>query len=502
MNSFETCLKSLDASWEGPLMNARDLVDDTREVKDGDFFVLRQGANPLRPEQEKMLCENAAKAGAVAIIGNPSIPVTLPLIRLENVHTRLGMLAEAFYGAPSKEMKVIAVTGTNGKTTTTYLIESLASAMGLKVGVLGTISYRYPGFEEPAPNTTPGTLRLYRLMRAMANAKCDLVAMEVSSHGIVQGRIDGLLFDAAIWNNLGTDHLDFHKTREAYGLAKRRLFDHDLVRSFRAGKSPVAIPNARDPEVMALIQSANPDAWGGRVISFSTGPESANLQFTNIHWENDAWQLEIRDENQKIYPSSLPLIGAYNLDNAAGAVSAMHALDYSLDRIAQALSHVQQIPGRMERITCPNATPHPTMIVDFAHTPEAFENALKAARKCVPNGGRLIAVFGAGGDRDPSKRPLMGAAVADFADASFVTSDNPRTEDPRQIIDQILTGMSANHTHFVQPDRKNAILEAFAFANDRDVILILGKGHENYQIIGTEKHHFDDREICRECLRR
>ncbi len=518
------------------------LSDDTRELSVGDIFVLRQGASPLGAEVASRLCAEARAAGARAIIGDAELcaGAGLPVLGLANVHEHLGELARGFWGDPSGEMKVVAVTGTNGKTTTTYLIESVARVMGLKVGVLGTISHRYPGYEECAVNTTPGTLKLQRLLRAMADAGCDLVAMEVSSHGIMQGRIDGISFDVAVWNNLGTDHLDFHKTREAYGLAKRRLFDTHLVRSFAAGKLPVAVGNASDVDVMRYLREALPESWGGRMATFALGRragsavdgnsienaniENANIEDSNIEnaniekaniersavadadvaidsyvWAGDRWTFKVKTA-EGVFDGGLPLAGVYNLLNAAGAVTALVSLGYDVSRVVGALGDVAQIPGRMERVNR-----RPLVVVDFAHTPEALKNALMAARECVLAGGRLISVFGAGGDRDASKRPMMGRISQSQADVSIVTSDNPRTEKPEDIIEQIVAGMKpqggeaggALHHYIVEVDRAKAIERALEMAKPLDVVVIAGKGHEDYQIVGTEKRHFDDREVVR-----
>ena len=508
------------------------LSDDTRELSVGDIFVLRQGASPLGAEVASRLCAEARAAGARAIIGDAELcaGAGLPVLGLANVHEHLGELARGFWGDPSGEMKVVAVTGTNGKTTTTYLIESVARVMGLKVGVLGTISHRYPGYEECAVNTTPGTLKLQRLLRAMADAGCDLVAMEVSSHGIMQGRIDGISFDVAVWNNLGTDHLDFHKTREAYGLAKRRLFDTHLVRSFAAGKLPVAVGNASDDDVMRYLREARPESWGGRMATFALGRragsavdgnsiENANIEDSNIEnaniersavadadvaidsyvWAGDRWTFKVKTA-EGVFDGGLPLAGVYNLLNAAGAVTALVSLGYDVSRVVGALGDVAQIPGRMERVNR-----RPLVVVDFAHTPEALKNALMAARECVLAGGRLISVFGAGGDRDASKRPMMGRISQSQADVSIVTSDNPRTEKPEDIIEQIVAGMKpqggeaggALHHYIVEVDRAKAIERALEMAKPLDVVVIAGKGHEDYQIVGTEKRHFDDMEVVR-----
>ena len=503
MNSkrFEECLIKLGAVWETKLPEAQRLVDDTREIRKGDIYVLRQGAQPLSHSQAESLIKQAEQSGVTAIILDPEFKemvVACAEIILPNPHLHLGDLAEAFYGNPSTQMKMIAVTGTNGKTTTTYLIESLAKTMGVKVGVLGTISYRYPGYEEASVNTTPGTLKLYRLLSEMQNAGCELVAMEVSSHGIVQGRIDGVYFDAAIWNNLGTDHLDFHHTRESYALAKQRLFHHYLVESYRHHKNPVAIGNIDDREVMDHILSANPESWGGKFQTFSGfGNQNADIFIRDIVWQNGSYGFEIVDKKtNNCVQTKLPLIGPYNLYNCAGAVAALVSLGYSLERLGEFLPLIAQIPGRMEGIH----VIHPTVIVDFAHTPEALEKALDAARSCVSGYGKLVVVFGAGGDRDPGKRPMMGAAAFKKADKIYVTSDNPRTEDPKIIIDQVMEGITDKSNTIAIVDRKLAIEQALRDSGKEDLVLIAGKGHEDYQILGTQKVHFDDREVVRNYL--
>ena len=287
---------------------------------------------------------------------------------------------------------------------------------------------------------------------------------------------------------------DFHKTREAYALAKQRLFDHYLVQSHRAGKNPIAVANADDDEVVAHIRAARPENWGGRVCSFSLAGKQADIELIPQNWKDEAWQIEIIDHTRGNHcHTSLPLVGAYNVANAAGAMTAMMGLGYSLEELAEALSKIEQIPGRMQRIST-----KPTVIVDFAHTPEALENALMAARSCVPEGGHLCVVFGAGGDRDPSKRPMMGGIVAKMSDRCFVTSDNPRTEDPLSIIHGILEGMPQSGAVVSDVDRASAIRKAILTADEKDVIVVAGKGHEDYQILGKMKIHFDDCEICRQ----
>ena len=469
------------------------IVDDTREVRPGDIYVLRQGAVPLTQTQALDLTQKAVQAGAFEIYADPAFDLSpgVPVRPVLAPHLHLRDIAESFYGRPPRSMKLVAVTGTNGKTTTTYLIESLARRLGLRTGVIGTISYRYPGYEENSLNTTPGTLKLYRLLHDMAAAGCELVAMEVSSHGIVQGRIDGLCFDAAVWTNLGTDHLDFHHTREAYARAKQRLFGHHLALSHDAGKSPVAVVNADDREVMAHVSDADPAKWGGAVRTFSIKGQPADLRIGRREWTNHTWRLNMTLDGHA-YDVEFPLVGEFNLANMASAVAALQAVGCPPERLVQAIPQAGQVPGRME---CVHRDP--LVIVDFAHTPEALENALLTARQCTRASGKLGVVFGAGGDRDPSKRRVMGEIASKHADFIVVTSDNPRTEDPGKILDEITKGIPKDCPHEVYLDRTEAIHRALAMARAQDTVLIAGKGHEDYQILGTTKIHFDDREVVR-----
>lgn len=489
---FAKVLSNLGAAWKGDLPDARFLVDDSREVGSGDYFVLRDGTSVMTPERAQSLADQAVSNGASAIISHivVSVPENIPLIRLEQTREHLLELAQGFYGAIPNELRLIAVTGTNGKTTTTYLIESIAQQLGLRVGVLGTISHRYPGYCEASENTTPGTLKLYKLLHGMVEAHCELVVMEVSSHAICQDRIAGLLYDVAIWNNLGIDHLDYHKTREAYGLAKQRLFKHYLAQSYKLGKHPVAIANATDQDVMRLITEACPDAWGGKLMTFSTNTQTrANIEIAIDTWKNHAWQGALITSDGSINVS-IPLVGRYNVENAAAACAALLALGYPFNDVAHALSNIAQIPGRMQIVRASA----PRVIVDFAHTPEALKSALQATRETMSD-GQLWVVFGCGGDRDASKRPIMAAYAQENADVVVVTSDNPRTEDPNQIIQNILSGLDMSKRVFVEPDRRLAIQLALKHAvGSHDIVLIAGKGHEDYQILGTVKTHFSDAE--------
>ncbi len=489
--NFEQALTSLGAQWTGNLPAARFIVDDSREVGAGDYFVLRDGTTVMTPSRAQQLADQAVQQGAVAVISHidVALPKNVTLIRLANTRDHLLALAQAFYGPIPASLKLIAVTGTNGKTTTTYLIESIAKQMGLKAGVLGTISHRYPGYCEVSENTTPGTLKLYKLLNGMVEAHCDLVAMEVSSHAIVQNRIAGLMFDVAVWNNLGVDHLDYHKTREAYGEAKQQLFKKHLALSFAAGKQPCAIANATDMDVMRFIQTADPTNWGGKVMTFSADPAiSGDVQLDCAAWRGQAWQGQLK-VGTGVWAAALPLVGRYNLANAAGACAALIALGFDAARVSDALARVDQVPGRMQVVR----DHAPRVIVDFAHTPEALQNALIATRETMTE-GQLTVVFGCGGDRDPSKRPMMAKYAQDNADNVVVTSDNPRTEDPLAIIQDVVAGLDMAKNVVVEPDRRVAIAKALDATRDcaHDVVVIAGKGHEDYQILGTTKTHFSD----------
>ena len=488
--TFQMLLSSLGATLSCALPDARFLIDDSREAGVGDYFVIRDGTTVMTVERAQQLANEAVAAGVTAIISHLklSVPEHICFIYLEDTRHRLLELAQGFYGPIPDHLRLVAVTGTNGKTPTTYLVESIAQQMGLRVGVLGTISHRYPGYFENSENTTPGTLKLYKLLHGMVEAQCDLVVMEVSSHAICQDRIAGLKYDVAVWNNLGVDHLDYHKTREAYGHAKQQLFSKYLALSKKGGKHPVAIVNAMDADVMRLVNEANPQTWGGKCLTFSTDETvHADVMVVTSGWHDHAWRanLNLSAVSKEI---RIPLVGRYNIANVAAACAALYALGYEIAHISHAISHVSQVPGRMQVVR----EAAPRVIVDFAHTPEALDSAIKATRETMTD-GTLWVVFGCGGDRDASKRPLMARYAQEGADKVVVTSDNPRTEDPEAIIRNILEGVNLSSQIYVESDRRRAIHLALEKATgNHDVVLIAGKGHEDYQIIGTTKTHFSD----------
>ena len=424
----------------------------------------------------------------------PAAPQPLSLVLLKDTRQALAQLTELAYGRPSDELKVIGITGTNGKTTTSYLLESLGTSLGKKVGVLGTVSHRYPGYEEPSINTTPGVVRLKRLLRQMVDAGVDWVVMEVSSHGLEQGRLAGVSFDIGAWTNLSPDHLDFHGTMEQYSAAKAKLFNTLLPRS---QKRTAALFNGQSEAIGRALDFASAP-WGETLwfgLDEAPLPKGRQLRARGIRESRTGWRGELVLDDQ-IAAFELPLVGRYNVENALVAVGIAAELGAPLSAIATALKDIAQVPGRMERVVAPQG---PRVIVDYAHSPEALAVALDALRASTQ--GQLRVVFGAGGDRDRLKRPLMGEAAAKAADWLYLTTDNPRGEAPAAIAAEVRAGIPNDVGSLViELDRAAAIQRAIGEAKADDTLLIAGKGHENYQVLAHETIHFDDREVARSAL--
>jgi UDP-N-acetylmuramyl-tripeptide synthetase len=411
-------------------------------------------------------------------------------VRVASAARALGRIAANRYGRPADALTLVGVTGTNGKTTTTFLVEALLRANGGEPGVIGTVTYRFAGQSRPAPFTTPTPLELHATLAEMRAAGCRAAVMECSSHALALDRLEGVAYRVAAFTNLTQDHLDFHGTMEAYRDAKARLFAEHVA----DGGASVVLIDHEYGEFMA-------QAARGRVIrvsAYADGP-AADVHLTragesvsgiDAEWRTPAGEVRVRS----------PLIGRFNVENLSVAVGIGVALGLEPAAIGAALSSVRGVPGRLERVGAAN------VFVDYAHTPDALERVMAALRPLTR--GRLIVVFGCGGDRDRTKRPKMGRAVARDADLAIVTSDNPRTEEPHTIIDMILEGVrqepsppvppaelpTARRGHFPIVDRREAIRVALGAARPGDVVLIAGKGHEDYQIVGKTKHHFDDRE--------
>ncbi len=419
----------------------------------------------------------AVARGAVAVVVARdrlvAVPAGVVLAAVDDPREALGVLAAAAYGGEGYP-RLVGITGTNGKTTTSYLVEAILRAAGKRVGVLGTVACRWPGQSLPAAMTTPDTLTLHHLLGQMQQAGVDTAVLEVSSHALHQHRLAGLMVEVGVFTNLSQDHLDYHQTMEEYFAAKARLFLHPQHRCQQA-----AI-NADDPWGQRLLAS-RPEA-----LSFGLRSEAA-MRGRVVHMDLSGMRLEMQWGGTRWEVTS-PLVGAYNAENLLAAQAAGLLLGLSPEDFPAALAKAQGAPGRLERV------PHPRgvhVFVDYAHTPDALDKVC-ATLRTVSGEGRLIVVFGCGGDRDASKRPRMGEAVARHADVAVVTSDNPRSEDPQAIINAIMPGLAAAPRVLREADRRVAIGLALAEARPGDAVLIAGKGHETVQIVGQERLPFSD----------
>jgi UDP-N-acetylmuramoyl-L-alanyl-D-glutamate--2,6-diaminopimelate ligase len=421
-----------------------------------------------------------AASGAVAAIVERAVPdAGIPQIVVRDGRRAAASAAELVFGDPQQQLTITGVTGTNGKTTTVWMLRHLLSATqpSASLGTLGVILETGDPLEGSESLTTPGPVQLARTLRLLVDRGVKAVAMEVSSHALDQGRVSSLRFDAAVFTNLTRDHLDYHGTLENYLGAKR-----SLVRLLRA--DGCAVINADDAAWTELGGDAP------RAITFGMS-EDAEVRCTGLRLSGTGSRFTMRMGGNGV-DVELPLLGDFNVHNALGAACACYAIGYEVDQIVRSLATIPQVPGRLERIS---DVPFP-VLRDYAHTPDALERVLATLRPLTS--GRIIVVFGAGGDRDRGKRPLMGAVAQHGADIAIVTSDNPRTEDPDAIIDEITAGMKTGYTRIT--DRREAIAHALSIASPADIVLLAGKGHETYQIIGSEKHSFDEREIVRRLL--
>ena len=400
----------------------------------------------------------------------------------------MARLASRFYGNPSEAFSLVGVTGTNGKTTTTFLVNHIAQVLGNKTGLIGTVGIEIDGEHRPSSHTTPESPDLQKIFAMMRDEGCGVVSMEVSSHALDLERTWATKFAVTTFTNLTQDHLDYHKTFEAYFAAKARLFSKDYP-----AKRVINIDSTWGKELLKR-SSTNED------IIITTGFDpSAQIHPIDVEYGAASTRvvLSVRGSQMEV---TYPLVGRFNVENVMTAFGTALQLGYSASAIVEALRDVPAVPGRLQRVVAEHDGGI-SIYVDYAHTPDALEKAI-ASVSALETEGKTIVVFGCGGDRDSGKRPIMGRAAL-AADYAVVTSDNPRTEDPNAIIEDIVAGMGEGTDHFeVVPDRRDAIARAIAVANPGDAILIAGKGHEDYQIIGTEKHHFDDREVAAEELKK
>ncbi len=434
---------------------------------------------------------SAIASGAIAAIVSPQAVQKNPpndeavVISANDMTKACAEIAAAFYAYPGQKLKLIGVTGTNGKTTTTHLIEFFLKKAQLSTALMGTLYTRWPGFEQTATHTTPFAVELQQQLAQAVNSGCEFAVMEVSSHALAQGRVLGCPFEVGVFSNLTQDHLDYHSDMEDYFAAKALLFSPNYLK----GR---AIINADDAYGQRLIKALSPE----KVWSYSVNDSSADLWMSDLSYGSHGVSGTLHTPEGEVTFSS-PLVGQYNLENLLAAVGAVLHLGLDLQLIANNIPEFPGVPGRMERVQI-SPDQDISVIVDYAHTPDSLENLLKAARPFIL--GRMICVFGCGGDRDRTKRPKMGKIAAELADLAVVTSENPRTEDPQRILDDILTGIPDTVQPLVIGDRATAIRTAILQAQPGDGVLLAGKGHEDYQILGTEKIHFDDREQARDAL--
>jgi UDP-N-acetylmuramoyl-L-alanyl-D-glutamate--2,6-diaminopimelate ligase len=459
----------------GRTVTIADLAYDTRAVSSGALFFCVRGE---RVDGHDLAWE-AIERGAIALVVERILDVDVPQLVVLSTRESMAVAADVFFGEPTKELELAGVTGTNGKTTTAFLLQAILDAAGRKPGLVGTVEWQVGGARRPAPFTTPEAIDLQRLFREMLDAGDRSAAVEASSHGAALRRLDRVRFDALVFTNLSQDHLDLHGSMEEYYDAKRRLF---------TGPAP--------PPAAVNVG----DAWGRRLAADLEDLHRAPLVTFALDEEAEVRpeNLEIRVGGSSFRAAGVEvetrLRGRFNVENVLGAVAAGLLLDVDEDAIADGIASVSGVPGRFEPIE--EGQPF-SVLVDYAHTPDSLANALSAARDLGP--GRVIVVFGAGGDRDRGKRPLMGKVAADLADVTIVTSDNPRSEEPLAIIQDVLQGTGLEVE--IDPDRRSAIARAVSIAEEGDVVVIAGKGHEQGQDVGGVVTPFDDGDVAREALR-
>lgn len=467
-------------------------------MKSGSIFVAIKGEH----YDGHQFVRQAQQQGAVGVVveegfetqdppvgGNSSV-----LIRVKNSRKALGLLAAKLFGMPSACLHMVGVTGTNGKTTVTHLAKSLLEVQGHRVGLLGTVGYVFGTEHRVASHTTPAPVELQDMLNAMVNAGVDVAVMEVSSHALALDRVAGCEFDIVVFTNLTQDHLDFHHTLDDYFQAKLRLFT-EYVDSSQKNRPKRALVNADDERAPLILQHCSIPTWTYGIHA------QADIRAESVRLSMEGTGFLVNSPQGRLTINS-QLVGEHNVSNMLAAIGIGLEMGMTVSMIEQAVQSVANVPGRFERI---NEGQPFTVVVDYAHTEDALYRLLRAAQAISK--GRIITVFGCGGDRDPGKRPKMGQVAARHSDVVIVTSDNPRTENPQKILTQIEQGIQSllpeeRCPYQIITDRAEAIHAGVSEANDGDLLLIAGKGHEDYQILGTQKFHFDDREEARKAIHR
>ncbi len=464
-----------------------DLIIDSREVQQGDVFVAIKG----HALDGGIFVEQAIIQGAVLVIADsrcvlPELDFSVPVIILHELNTKLAHISAEFYGRASEDLTLVGVTGTNGKSTITSMIANLASQCGQSASVIGTLGWGKTDNLTPLANTTPSNVQLQKMLRSLADDKNDLVAMEVSSHGLIQSRVNECQFSAAVFSNLSRDHLDYHGDMKAYADAKLKLFTQC--------DPALSVINIDDKVGKLWVEEHD----FNRLIVFGKGREAFNnsqyVLFDEIKYSANGISANFHTSwgNAVV---KCALFGEFNLYNLAASLAVLLGLGFDFNKLIEAVKELEPVAGRMQSFSVPDK---PTCVVDYAHTPDALSLALQALQQHVPGG--VTCVFGCGGDRDKGKRAIMARAAEKYSDKIIVTSDNPRTENADEIIKDILMGFNDSGRILVEPDRAKAIALGIQQTNENEVVLIAGKGHEDYQIIGTQVHHFCDRKLVKKLL--
>lgn len=454
----------------------KDVTDKSSDISRDCVFVCIKGAH----FDGHSVAEKALADGAAAVIVERDLGLDNQII-VENTRDAYSRICAAFYGNPAEKLKLIGVTGTNGKTTTTFLIRNVFNSLGIKTGLIGTVKNITGDREYVSSLTTPDSKELQQLYREMVDSGCEYCIMEVSSQALAQGRVDGCHFELAVFTNLTQDHLDYHGTFENYAAAKRKLFEI----------SKTAIINADDPYAKGMVEGLP-----CRVVTFSIDGEDTDYTAKNVKCFADSVRYELLTPDS-IGRINIKIPGRFTVYNSMGAAVCAIEAGAPLNRVLEAVSASKGVPGRVEVVE--TGTDY-TLLIDYAHSPDGLENVISSVRETTQ--GRIITVFGCGGDRDRTKRPKMGKIVGDLADVAVVTSDNPRSENPSLIIKDILEGMHECKAQIdVVEDRTQAIKHAMQIAQAGDVVLLCGKGHETYQILNTGKIHYDEREVVADILK-
>lgn len=458
---------------------------DSRKVQPGDLFLAYPGAT----SDGRHFIPKALAAGAVAVLWDDAgfswdARWRAPNLAVRELRQQAGFIASRFFGEPSRHLWIAGITGTNGKTSCSHWIAQAMTRLGRPTAIIGTLGSGFPGALDAAATTTPDPVSLQRQLDALRRSGALAVAMEVSSHGLEQGRVNGVSFDAALFTNLSRDHLDYHGSMEKYGAAKARLFSWPQLRH-----AVINLDDEFGERLAARIERS-------RVNLIGYGLGKGEIAGHKLDLSTRGLKLEITTP-WGAAEIAAPVLGGFNAHNLLGVTGVLAAAEIGIEQAATALGEIEAVRGRMQTL---QSTDAPLVVIDYAHTPDALEKALQTLRDVLPAGGRLHCVFGCGGDRDPGKRPLMGEIATRLADRCVITSDNPRSENPRAIIDQIVSG--AHPDYHIEVDRAAAIYDALAHAMRGDVVLIAGKGHETYQEIGGQRLTFDDALVAQELLGR